>query len=718
MNGEYDIESITFGILSPEEIKAMAVCQVDNTKLSGPNSVYDERMGNLAETYENCVSCGLNSRMCPGHFGYIELDEHIIHPLYIKMVSVFLKCFCKHCYRLIIHPDQIKLWGYEKLKGERRFVKIIEKLEKIDICCHCEYPQPNVIFKSKEGIILLEYKQKTGKVSIALSVEDIEKIFNNVLEEDVKTLGFDPDLIQPRNLIMSVFPVLPPVARPYIITEGNICDDDLTTHIVEIVKDNIKLKKNREDGSEPKKRQKFVNSLKFHITTFFNNCVAPDTPILMWDGSTKRADEIVVGDRIIGDDGSIRNVKTICEGEDEMYEISQNKGDTYVVNSNHILSLKFSSHKTIFWLKANKNCPLGSWWVKWYDPKEKRIRTKIASVTTKVTKEQAYIKVKNFTESLEIPDTIDIPVKEYILLSNNVKRCLMGFKSESVIDWPKKAVKLDPYILGMWLGDGNSNGNGFTSADPELVDAWKEWCVNNGAEVVLHPNKGKKDIYFGIKNIKNQGSQRKGPAPLKKILKEYNLVNNKHIPKDYIINDKDTRLQLLAGLIDTDGHVRNSGAEILIAQCAKRLHMLKDIMYIARSLGMTATIHKTNATYTYKGEKKSSLCYRLRMSGIVAKDIPTKLFRKKCESPLWRDVLSSKISVKPVGLGKYNGFSIDGNNRFLLGDFTVTHNSSAKAKRPTDNQPIKGLKERLAGKNGQLRQNHMGKLLLIIGDRL
>lgn len=268
MSDNYDIKSITFGILSPDEIKAMSVCEIDSNKIGGPtqNTVYDERMGILTETYEKCVSCGLNSRMCPGHFGHLNLNEHILHPLYIKPISTYLKCFCQKCYRLIVNEDQVNLWGYNKIKGERRFTKILEKIEKIDICCHCDSPKPKVIYRQKDGAILLEYKQKSGKISIELTVEEIEKIFINISNSDVRLLGFDPELIHPRNLIMSVFPVLPPIDRPYIVTEGNVCDDDLTTHITEIIKDNNKLEKNKD-----KKRQKTVNSLNFHISTFYNN---------------------------------------------------------------------------------------------------------------------------------------------------------------------------------------------------------------------------------------------------------------------------------------------------------------------------------------------------------------------------------------------------------------------------------------------------------------
>jgi len=700
-----EIESITFGIFSPEELKSMSVCKVDNTKLSGHGSVYDPRMGTMADNHEDCVTCHMTAKTCPGHFGHIELIESIIHPLFPKMVTSFLKCFCKNCYRIIIHPDQVNLWGLTKFKGENRFVKILDCLDKVDICHHCKYPQPHVVYKPKEDLIMLEYKQRDGKISITMEVHDIKTIFDNVQDDDLEVLGFNPNYIRPRNFIMSVFPVLPPCARPYIMSSGNICDDDLTNQIIEIIKDNQKLIKNEENGTDSKKKQKLINSLKFHISTFYNNCVAPETPILMWDMSVKRADEIKIGDVIIGDDGNPRNVLNICNGYSEMYEVSQLNGDTYIVNSNHILTLKFSGHKSIFWTKPNINSPLGSWWMKWYDPAFGKIRNKIVSVTSKLSNEQAFKKINEFAKTIDDTDTFDIPVKEYLALPPHVRRCFMGFKLSVSINWPKKDILIDPYILGMWLGDGNHDGKGFTSTDPELVDIWKNWASKNNADIVLHKNKS--DIYFGIRSSSNRTYPRNEPAPFKKLLNKYNLVKNKHIPEDYIINDERTRLELLAGFIDTDGHVSSDGSNITIARCITHRPILDGILKITRSVGLQATITNKKSSWTWKGVTKIGNHLVLHISGEISK-IPTRLSRKICNDSK-RNTMLSRISVKSVGMGKYNGFSVDSNHRFLLGDCTVTHNSKGKAKHPTNNQPIKGLKERLSSKEGQIRQNNMGK---------
>jgi len=74
--------------------------------------------------------------------------------------------------------------------------------------------------------------------------------------------------------------------------------------------------------------------------TKIEGCFKPDTPILMYNGTLKTARDVVVGDVLVGDDGTPRTVLTTCSGDDAMYEIVQTKGCTYTVNSQHKLVLK------------------------------------------------------------------------------------------------------------------------------------------------------------------------------------------------------------------------------------------------------------------------------------------------------------------------------------------------------------------------------------------
>lgn len=275
MQDTREIEQITFGILSADEIIKMAVCEVNSPKLCNTdkaayNTVYDPRLGTIDNSV-TCQTCDEGLWKCPGHFGYIKLNEPVLHPLYYKQVVQFIKCFCIKCNKLLISEEQIILNNLNRLRSVKRFEKIIEKIEKIDICINCSHPQPSVRYTVTDNMISLVYKDKEkGKIMIPFQVDEIKKMFENVLPTDMKLLGFTSDL-HPKNLIITVFPVIPVVARPYVWADGNICDDDLTVQIVEIIKANNHLAQVDDVPLTDTKKQKYYQSLKFRITTFYNN---------------------------------------------------------------------------------------------------------------------------------------------------------------------------------------------------------------------------------------------------------------------------------------------------------------------------------------------------------------------------------------------------------------------------------------------------------------
>jgi len=299
-----EIASITFGIYSTDEVLAMSVCKLDNAKKTGYGSVYDDRMG-TTDSSKECETCGENAESCNGHFGHIEFNEPIVHPLFYRRVVAFLHCYCHKCNRLLLLKDQVYLAGLNKFKGESRFVKIQEKIKKVDMCCHCSFDQPKYKFCTIDNSIQKIYESKDkNKTSVVVSTEEILKIFSNIPDEDVELLGFDPKLAHPRNFILEVLPVLPICARPYVKADGNLCDDDLTNQYCEIIKANNHLKTDV-DSSQKEisevKRQKALAGLRFRVLTTFNN----------GQGKAKHSTNgrAIKGikERLAGKDGQIRN---------------------------------------------------------------------------------------------------------------------------------------------------------------------------------------------------------------------------------------------------------------------------------------------------------------------------------------------------------------------------------------------------------------------------
>ena len=130
-------------------------------------------------------------------------------------------------------------------------------------------------------------------------------------------------------------------------------------------------------------------------------CHALNTPILMYDGTIKMVQDIVVGDKLMGDDSTERMVKSLARGQDTLYDIIPTKGEKYTVNSEHILCLKYSGTGSISFLKnRQKNFPY----------KAAHIDNKTVSIKGKsfATKEEAEKYLSLFTEEDRI---VEIEVK-------------------------------------------------------------------------------------------------------------------------------------------------------------------------------------------------------------------------------------------------------------------------------------------------------------------
>jgi DNA gyrase/topoisomerase IV subunit B len=450
------------------------------------------------------------------------------------------------------------------------------------------------------------------------------------------------------------------------------------------------------------------------------SCLASQTPVLLWNGNVKTANNIKIGDILIGDNGTPRNVLNTCSGEDDLYEIKQSKGDSYIVNSNHILSFVVTGHKSIYPYFSRK-----CWAVNWWDNDLLKIRTKTIAFSdeiiendksyiceecnkklshrsslyhhikkfhpllsmpppripnhySKLTCEEAKNKLVEFLKIIPDNNKIDIKISDYMKLSKSTKKYLLGFTGDCV-QWEKKEVPIDPYILGMWLGDGSKDGYGF-SADPEkdkeLITYWEEWSKD---KKIIIKNRRKFDYGIIRNNVYNEIKN-----PFTQSLRDLNLINNKHIPKEYLINNKQTRMSLLAGLIDTDGSGGTDNELIFTQSLKEHTNLINDTIYLAKSLGFSTTSYDYDSKYILKsGEIRTTRMRRLRINGDFS-ELPMLISRKFRNRPTRNTTYSNIKSVIHIGKGSYNGFSVDENRRFLLGDFTVTHNCSIPCYNPLD----------------------------------
>jgi len=342
-------------------------------------------------------------------------------------------------------------------------------------------------------------------------------------------------------------------------------------------------------------------------------CLGKGTKVVMYDGTLKNVEDVKKGELLMGDDSTPRRVLSITKGREMMYWIRQNRGIDYRVNESHILSLKRSRN----------------------EGKHKH------------------------------GDVLNISVKEYLQKSNKFKSNYKGYKV--AVEFSEQPLEIEPYFLGIWLGDGRASDVRVASEDKEVVEYLQDYAFRLDRKLHRYAVDGKCTMY-GITAANKDAIANS----LQSKLRALNLINNKHIPHKFIANSKQNRLELLAGLIDSDGYYDREHNVFEIVQ--KNYKLAKDIEYLANTLGFRVSFRAKKATIKDIGYE--SEVYRVRIVGNLD-SIPTKIERKKARKLLAkRDFRHTGIKVEQDRVDDYYGFTLDGNNLFLLEDMTVTHNTA------------------------------------------
>ena len=388
-------------------------------------------------------------------------------------------------------------------------------------------------------------------------------------------------------------------------------------------------------------------------------CHSYNTSILMYDGSIKMVQDIVVGDKVMGDDSKCRNVVSLGRGEDNMFDIVHSNGEKYGVNSEHIMCLKQSGMNFIKTVKTTSGD--NRYKVCYFDKNDYKQHSKRFSDLEEAKRQLQDLKLEH--------DYVEIPVKKLLELPKYIRVNLKGYKRGA--EFSSKKVPFDPYIIGVWLGDGTSSKSEITNQDATILHYLRTELKKYNLNLVHRA-----EYTYGISYDMNKHDTRNNKNKFLEVLKDYNLISNKHIPDDYKINDRKTRLELLAGIIDTDGSYCDNSKGYDIIQ--KNKVLADDILFLARSLGFSANMKECEKSCMYKGEKRTGTYYRTYLSGDNLSSIPVKCPQKmaKTDRVINKDSMVMGIKIEPRGWGKYYGFELDNNHKYLLGDFTVTHNTS------------------------------------------
>jgi len=357
-------------------------------------------------------------------------------------------------------------------------------------------------------------------------------------------------------------------------------------------------------------------------------CLGVGTPVLKCDGAVIPVETVRVGDRLMGPDGKARTVLSMTRGVGSLYKIVPIKGEPWVCNDAHVLTLVNTSTNAISDMSLDQ-------WLK--SPESSRMRNKLFSVG-----------VDAFDGSID-------------------------------------ALPIDPYFLGLWFGDGSKHVRGLSQGDAlwevavskpdkETLTACETTARAWGMRVRVSGESC--PTYHLVGDTKDND--------LIQVLRRLVGPESK-IPTSYLRSSRANRLSFLAGLLDADAELTCNC--YVIAQ--KREDWATAIWWLARSVGLCATRRKrVGRCRRSDGSVFEGEYWVVSISGNVD-ELPLRIMRKRAAPRRQRKTATrTGFEVVSIGTGDYYGFAIDGDGRFLLGDFTVTHNTltaevySESAKRP------------------------------------
>lgn len=245
-----------------------------------------------------------------------------------------------------------------------------------------------------------------------------------------------------------------------------------------------------------------------------------ETPILTPSGWVSMGD-LSVGDEVFGPDGSPTKVVQVHDTRHGRvcYRVTTTDGRSVVADAEHL------------------------WTVRMHGTKQQTVTTvEMLAFMRRNPKRRPIIQLP---EAVRLPDA-DLPV--------------------------------DPYVFGVWLGDGSSGTGQITNREDHI---WRSIAsVYTVGEPHFHNNSQTRTVYG-----------------LRRRLRRAGVLSNKHIPTVFLHSSVDQRLSLLRGIMDTDGYVaiNQSGARRCEVIQVKQ-QVANDILWLARSLGFKATITQGRAT--------------------------------------------------------------------------------------------------------------------------
>lgn len=232
------------------------------------------------------------------------------------------------------------------------------------------------------------------------------------------------------------------------------------------------------------------------------------------------------------------------------------------------------------------------------------------------------------------------------------------------------AGEIDPWLMGVLLGDGGMSGLTvkLTTPDREIIERVRG-VVPKGVTISQTG-----EIAYSL--VTPAGA----PNPVTGALRRYGLLGkrseDKFIPECYMNASREVRLEIVRGLMDTDGWVEKHGT---VRFCTSSKVMAEQFQYLIRSLGGLCKIKSKIPTFTYRGQRKLGLrayCCTIRHED-ATRFVTLAKKKDRVARPHNTSVRLNIASIEPVEQKPCQCISVSHPSRlYVTDDFIVTHNTA------------------------------------------
>lgn len=230
-------------------------------------------------------------------------------------------------------------------------------------------------------------------------------------------------------------------------------------------------------------------------------------------------------------------------------------------------------------------------------------------------------------------------------------------------------VGIHPYLVGLWLGDGDAVGR-LTTADQEVIDR-----INFlGYKFSKRPDRRSQAACVTIYGLR---------VKLRALGVLGRRSYEKSIPTSCLENSVEFRWELLRGLMDTDGTAGRSGGTVTF--CSTSLQLVKDVVWLARSLGGKARIQAAIKKPYYRDESGTKVECRDAYNATITMPHDSVVFHIKRKQVRVKNVearyLKRWISrIEPAVTEECSCITVAASDHlYLTNDFIVTHNTALAA---------------------------------------